>query len=65
MTSRPAGPEDVEVVAELDRHLFGLDAWSDEQVAEELLGPHRAAWVVGEPVGGALRRGLRRDHDGR
>lgn len=54
MTSRPAGPEDVEVVAELDRHLFGPDAWSDDQVAEELLGPHRSAWVVSEPVVGAL-----------
>ena len=43
---RPATAADVATVAELDRHLFGPDGWTDGQVAEELTGPHRAAWVV-------------------
>jgi ribosomal-protein-alanine N-acetyltransferase len=47
---RPATAADVPAVAALDRMLFGVDAWSEDQVAEELLAEHRRAWVVGEPV---------------
>jgi len=39
-------------VAELERELFGLEAWSPAQVREELLGKRRRAWVAGEPVHG-------------
>lgn len=46
MTPRVATADDVAEVAALDRHLFGADGWSDAQVAEELTGDHRAAWVV-------------------
>jgi ribosomal-protein-alanine N-acetyltransferase len=49
---RRATAGDVPAVADLDRELFGVDAWSADQVAEELLGEHRRAWVVGEPVAG-------------
>ena len=35
-----------------ERLLFGADAWSEEQVREELTGERRQAWVVGEPVVG-------------
>lgn len=48
---RPAGPGDVDGVAALDRQLFGRDAWSAAQVAEELLGRHRAAWVAADAHG--------------
>ena len=43
---RPATADDVAEVARLDRQLFGTDGWSDAQVAEEVTGPHRAAWVA-------------------
>jgi ribosomal-protein-alanine N-acetyltransferase len=43
---RPATVEDVAGVVALDRQLFGPDAWTDGQVAEELTGPHRSAWVA-------------------
>jgi ribosomal-protein-alanine N-acetyltransferase len=49
---RRATAGDVPAVAALDRELFGVDAWSADQVADELLGEHRRAWVVGEPVTG-------------
>ena len=52
MTVRPASAEDVAAVGVLDRLLFGLDGWSDEQMAEELTGPSRRAWVAGDPVVG-------------
>ena len=50
MTVRPATAADVEAVAALELELFGPDAWTAAQVAEELLGEHRRAWVAGEPV---------------
>lgn len=57
MTVRPATAADVPAVARLDRELFGADAWTGAQVAEELLGEHRRAWVIGEPlVGYAVTR---------
>lgn len=46
MTLRLATADDVAEVAALDRLLFGPDGWSDAQVAEELTGDHRAAWVA-------------------
>lgn len=52
MTVRPATVADVAAVAALDRELFGPDAWTAAQVAEELLGEHRRAWVAGEPLHG-------------
>ena len=52
MTVRPATAADVEAVAVLDRDLFGPDAWTEAQVAEELLGADRRAWVAGEPPHG-------------
>lgn len=52
MTVRPARAGDVADVAELDRHLFGADAWSTAQVEEELVGERRSAWVAGDPLVG-------------
>ena len=52
MTVRPARAGDVADVAALDRHLFGPDAWSAAQVAEELVGERRRAWVAGDPLVG-------------
>ena len=52
MTVRPATAGDVAAVATLDALLFGADAWSAAQVTEELTGPHRRAWVAGDPVVG-------------
>jgi ribosomal-protein-alanine N-acetyltransferase len=46
VTIRPATADDVAEVATLDRALFGADGWTDGQVAEELTGAHRAAWVA-------------------
>jgi [ribosomal protein S18]-alanine N-acetyltransferase len=52
VTVRPATAADVAAVAALDRDLFGPDAWSEAQVADELLGEDRHAWVAGEPLHG-------------
>ena len=52
MTLREAGPDDVGAVAALDAAVFGADAWSEQQVHEELTGPGRKGWVVGDPVAG-------------
>lgn len=52
MTLRIAGPGDVAAVADLERLLFGVDAWNQAQVREELTGERRRAWVVGDPVVG-------------
>jgi ribosomal-protein-alanine N-acetyltransferase len=43
---RPATAEDVEAVVELERRLFGADAWSERSVREELTGPRRWAAVA-------------------
>jgi ribosomal-protein-alanine acetyltransferase len=52
VTLRPAGAGDVAAVVELERLLFGPDAWNEAQVCEELTGERRQAWVVGDPVAG-------------
>ena len=54
MTIRQATAADVPAVAALDRMLFAVDAWSEGHVADELLGEHRRAWVVGDPVVGYI-----------
>lgn len=46
MTVRPATAEDIAVVSALERLLFGDDAWTEDQVGEELTGRHRRAWVA-------------------
>ena len=52
MTVRVATEADVPAVAALDAAVFGADAWSAQQVREELTGDGRRAWVVGEPLVG-------------
>ena len=52
MTLRPATVDDVPAIAALEAALFGVDAWTEPQVREELTGDGRTAWVVGEPVVG-------------
>jgi ribosomal-protein-alanine N-acetyltransferase len=47
---RPATAEDVAAVLELDRRLFGSDAWSEQSVREELTGPRRSAVVACDPA---------------
>jgi len=42
---RAATVDDAPAIAALEARLFGTDAWSLEQVVEELTGPGRAAWV--------------------
>ncbi len=58
---RPLAPEDLDVVEQLERELFGPQAWPRAALAEELGGPGRtylAAEVAGLLVGYA---GLRFD----
>jgi len=43
---RVATAGDVPAVAELERLLFGADAWNAAQVLDEVAGPHRHAWVA-------------------
>lgn len=43
---RPATEADVDVVAAMEAEVFGPDAWTRDQVREELLGPRRRAWVA-------------------
>ena len=52
MTLREAKAGDVAAVADLERLLFGADAWNEAQVREELTGERRQAWVLGDPVVG-------------
>jgi ribosomal-protein-alanine N-acetyltransferase len=52
MTLREAEAGDVAAVVDLERALFGADAWNEAQVREELAGERRQAWVVGDPVVG-------------
>jgi [ribosomal protein S18]-alanine N-acetyltransferase len=47
---RPATAEDVAAVLELDRRLFGPDAWSEQSVREELTGARRSAVVACDPA---------------
>ena len=52
MTLREVKAGDVAAVVELERLLFGVDAWNETQVREELTGERRQARVVGDPVVG-------------
>ncbi len=49
MTVRPATRDDVAAVLGLEQLLFGGDAWSEQSVREELLGPRRRAVVACDP----------------
>ena len=64
MRIRPARPDDVPAVVDLEQQLFGPDAWSVAATADELGGPGRRAVVActeGPSTGlrrtGSLRRG--------
>ena len=46
MTVRDATTGDVAAVVSLETELFGVDAWSEGSVAEELSGPGRLALVA-------------------
>ncbi len=46
MTLRVATPSDATAVTALERATFGLDAWSETAVLEELTGPGRRAVVA-------------------
>lgn len=48
MTLRPATVEDVPALAAMEHDLFGIDAWSEETVRDEVLGPGRHAVVAVE-----------------
>jgi ribosomal-protein-alanine N-acetyltransferase len=59
MTIRPVTSDDVAGVNVLERALFGVDAWSESSVREELTGAHRRAVVAevdGAIVGYAVTR---------
>ena len=43
---RPATPEDLPGLVELESLLFGPDAWGAGPLADEVAGPHRRAWVA-------------------
>ena len=60
-----AGPDHgvVRAIAALEHDVFGVDAWSPAQVAEELDGPGRRTWVTeqgGAVVGYAVEDAERR-----
>lgn len=44
--TREATVHDVPAIARLEREIFGLDAWSEDIVREEVTGPHRRYFVV-------------------
>jgi ribosomal-protein-alanine N-acetyltransferase len=46
---RPATADDVTAVRALEVDLFGVDAWSEASVREELLGERRTAVVACDP----------------
>jgi [ribosomal protein S18]-alanine N-acetyltransferase len=46
---RPATAEDVAAVVALERELFGVDAWPEASVREELTGERRVAVVACDP----------------
>lgn len=48
MTVRPATAGDVPALAVMERDLFGVDAWSEDAVREEVLGDGRHALVAVE-----------------
>ena len=49
MILRPATVEDVPAVLALEQAVFGVDAWSERSVADELTGPRRVALVACDP----------------
>ena len=49
MIVRSATEQDVAAVHDLERLLFGPDAWSQQSVREELTGPRRRAVVACDP----------------
>ena len=56
---RPATAADVPALTALEQEIFGADAWTAEQVAEEVDGEDRrvvVAEVDGRPVGYAMTR---------
>lgn len=48
MTVRPATAGDVPALAVMERDLFGVDAWSEDAVRQEVLGAGRHALVAVE-----------------
>ena len=54
MTVRDAGPEDLDIIAELERTGLGVDAWPAGLIEEGLQGkvPTTHYLVAGEPVAG-------------
>lgn len=54
MQVRPATAEDIGWVTELEAELFGADAWTAEQVGEELLGDLRRGSVTTDRSGYAV-----------
>jgi [ribosomal protein S18]-alanine N-acetyltransferase len=52
VTVRAAEQADVATVTALEEAVFGVDAWTEQQVEEELLSAHRSAWVFGTPAVG-------------
>lgn len=56
---RAATADDLPALAGLEEALFGVDAWSPDQLLGELTGPGRRAWVAteageGSPCGYAI-----------
>lgn len=51
---RPVAADDVASIVELELSIFGPDAWSPTQVAEEVLGERRRGWVLDDGSGYAL-----------
>ena len=54
MRLREANAEDLGVVVSLERELFGVDAWSDASVLEELTGPRRHSVLACDHDGSVL-----------
>lgn len=52
---RSAGAADAAAIAALEADLFGVDAWSRDQVVEELTGYGRRGWLLAEPRSGSRR----------
>jgi len=54
MTTRPAQAPDVAAIAVLETDVFGRDAWSQAQVAEEVASPAHVVVVAERDDGGAV-----------
>ncbi|TNC46514.1 ribosomal protein S18-alanine N-acetyltransferase [Mumia zhuanghuii] len=48
---RSGGPDDVETLTSLEREAFGADAWSRDQVADEVAGQSRHVVVAEDDAG--------------